>query len=383
MKKVILSTLAALTLSTTAAVASEPVNVFAHADKLKFSALAYVGYSYNDFDAKMADGTPNTREDTSQFEIRRAYLQVKGYFMENPKSYYRVTLDVHQDNKATGGSTDGDNILRLKYAYMYLDNILPYTGVEVGIAHRPWHDYEEHNSWYFRSISKVLIEDKNAADLSNSADFGAMFKTKTKYFDMDAGIFNGEGYHAIQNKKGMSLEWRATAHILGVSGKDKQNEKTYWDASFFGQYNQKHKTADVGIPGTPILEDQDLVFGGLHTVYNQPAFLLSAQYVISQDTSDTINVVSKQAGQGYSANGEFRFGSDYQYRVLARYDSWTPEALTSATEYERKNMIGGFAWDQQKNVMWVANVEKTDNDARSSRESYNGIAYMLTAEISF
>ena len=376
MKKIIASTLAALSLTTTAAVAGEPIPVFAHADKLKFSALTYIGYKYNDFDANMGDGTPNTREDTSQFEIRRAYLQVKGYFTEDTKSYYRVTLDVHQDSKASGGSTDGDNLLRLKYAYMYLDEILPYTGVEVGIAHRPWHDYEEHNSWYFRNISKVLVEDKNAGDLSNSADFGVMSKTETKYFDLDAGIFNGEGYHALQNKKGMSFEWRATAHILGVEGKDKQDKLTYWDASFFGQYNQQHKTVDFG---SGVTEDQDLVFGGLHTVYNQPAFLLSAQYVYSQNTSDIVNTISNQAGKGYSGNGEFRFGSDYQYRVLARYDSWTPEQ----DKKERRNIIGGLAWDQQKNVEWVANVEMTDNEAGSNRESYNGIAYMLTAQVSF
>lgn len=378
MKKVIASTLAALSLSTTAAVAGDPIPVFAHADKMKFSALTYIGYKYNDFDTTLGDGTPNTREDTSQFEIRRAYLQVKGYFTENTKSYYRVTLDVHQDNKidtTSNDTTDGDNLLRLKYAFMYLDEVLPYTGLEVGIAHRPWHDYEEHNSWYFRNISKVLVEDKNAGDLSNSADFGAMLKTETKYFDMDAGIYNGEGYHALQNKKGMSFEWRATAHILGVKGKDKQDKLTYWDASFFGQYNQEHKDVTVNT----VTESQDLVFGGLHTVYNQPAFLLAAQYVYSQNTSDIANNVSGQAGQGYSGNGEFRFGSDYQYRALARYDSWTPEN----SKKERKNMIAGFAWDQEKNVEWVANVEKTDDETGSNRESYNGIAYMLTAQVSF
>ena len=206
-----------------------------------------------------------------------------------------------------------------------------------------------------------------------------MLKTETKYFDMDAGIFNGEGYHALQNSKGMSFEWRATGHILGVKGKDKQDKLTYWDVSFFGQYNKEHK--DVNVSNT--IESQDLVFGGLHTVYNQPAFLVSAQYVISKNTTDINNNVSKQAGQGYSANAEYRMGSDYQYRLLARYDSWTPKAPKGQPDYERKNIIGGFAWDQEKNVEWVANVEMTDNEAGSNRESYNGLSYMLTAQVSF
>jgi len=374
MKKVIASTLAALSL-TTAAVAGEPVNVFAHADKLKFSGLTYIGYKYDDY--KEDTDAVDYKDDTSQFEIRRAYLQVKAYLLDDPKSYYRVTLDVHQDTKQDG--LEGSMVVRVKYAYLYLDDLLPATGVEVGIAHRPWHDYEEHNSWYFRNISKVLVEQGNGAHLSNSADFGVLTKTKTQYFDLDAGIFNGEGYHAVQLQKGMSFEWRATAHILGVSGKDKQDTKTYWDASFFGQYNQEHKEVTVG---TDTRYD-DLVFGGLHTVFNMPSFLIAAQYVQSLDTASEDTYTSAQAGAGYSLNGEYRLGAEKQYRLLGRYDSWTPETFNGTGDKEQKTYIAGVAWDQYSNVEWVANVEMTDNEKGSNREDRNGIAYMLTAQVSF
>ena len=375
MKKVIASTLAALSLTTTAAVAGEPLNVFAHADKLKFSGLTYIGYKYNDY--KDDTDTVDYKDDTSQFEIRRAYLQVKAYLLDDPKSYYRMTLDVHQDTKQDG--LEGSMVVRVKYAYLYLDNVLPKTGVEIGIAHRPWHDYEEHNSWYFRNISKVLVEQGNGAHLSNSADFGVLSKTKTQYFDLDAGIFNGEGYHAVQLEKGMSFEWRATAHILGVEGKDKQDTKTYWDASFFGQYNKEHKDVTVG---TTTRYD-DLVFGGLHTVFNMPSFLIAAQYVQSLDTADKDTYTSAQAGAGYSVNGEYRLGSEKQYRLLGRYDSWTPKTFKGLNDKEQKTYIAGFAWDQFSNVEWVANVEMTDNEEGSSRENRNGFAYMLTTQVSF
>ena len=375
MKKIIASTLAALSLTTTAAVASEPVNVFAHADKLKFSGLTYIGYKYNDY--KDDSDTVDYRDDTSQFEIRRAYLQVKAYLLDDPKSYYRVTFDVHQDTKQDG--LEGSMVVRVKYAYLYLNDVLPATGIEMGIAHRPWHDYEEHNSWYFRNSSKVLVEQGNGAHLSNSADFGILSKTKTKYFDLDAGIFNGEGYHAVQLEKGMSFEWRATAHILGVNGKDKQNTKTYWDASFFGQYNKEHKDVTVG---TTTRYD-DLVFGGLHTVFNMPSFLIAAQYVQSLDTADADTYTSAQAGAGYSVNGEYRLGNEKQYRLLGRYDSWTPETFQGLGDKEQKTYIAGFAWDQFSNVEWVANVEMTDNEKGSSRENRNGLAYMITTQVSF
>ena len=393
MKKIVLSTLTALTLSSVTANAMDlyqdangqvftsaaegrtlieekkPTSVFAHADKLKFSGLTYIGGTLDDYAAVGADTT-------AQMEIRRAYFQLKAYFMEDPKSYYRVTFDMSKD-------VTGDEKLRAKYAYIYLNEILPATGVEIGLAHRPWHDYEEHNAWYYRNISKVLIEDKKSGpDLSNSADFGVMFKTRTQYFDADYGLFNGEGYHAFQNaQNGLSFEWRTTAHLLGVSGKDKQTKKTYWDASFFGQYNMKHKTVTIG----SLQEEQALIFGGLHTVYNQPSFLLSAQYVKSLNTSNIVNNVSQQAGSGYSANAEYRLGAEKEYRLLARFDVWTSDVVPTGATSTKKDTgyILGGAWEQSKNLQWVANAIITDNETGSAKEANNGVAYMLTAEVRF
>ncbi len=397
MKKIVLSALAALTLGSVAANATTlyqdangqvftkpaegrtliktPTSLFSKADKLKLSGLTYIGYTYDDYKSNLADGTLNTIKDTSEFEIRRAYFQLKAYLLDDPKSYYRITFDISKD-------VTGDEKVRAKYAYLFLNNVFANTGVEIGLAHRPWHDYEEHNAWYYRSISKILIEDgKHGPDLSNSADFGVMFKTRTQYFDADYGIFNGEGYHSTSNGSGMSFEWRTTAHLMGVDGKDKQTKKTYWDASFFGQYNQGHKTVTVGTQ----TENQDLIFGGLHTVYNQPNFLVAAQYVYSDNTSNIANNVSKQAGSGYSANAEYRMGADKEYRVLARYDSWTPEAIPvgQTSKKEDKGYILGTAWQQNRNVEWIANVIITDNEAGSVKENQNGTQYMMTARVSF
>jgi len=335
--------------------------VFAKADKLKFSGTAYLGYTYTSQE-------DNTLKDESQFEIRRAYLQLKAYLLDDPKSYYRVTLDAHND----GGSQD----MRMKYAYLYLNNVLPSTGVELGLVHRPWHDYEEHNAWYFRNIQKVFTENTNGAHLSNSADFGFNFKTKTKFIDTEIGLFNGEGYHEDQvDANGISLEWRATAHILGVNGKDKQTKKTYWDASFFGQLNENHKASASGVVGAY----DDLHFYGLHTVYNQPLFLVSAQYIYSEDTASNATYVSAQAGDGYSVNGEYRLGSDLEYRVLARFDSWTPKELNSVNEKEQKTTTLGMAWEQNKNVQWVASVISSDNQDSTTDTT----DYMVTAEVKF
>ena len=396
MKKLMLSSLAVLALASGAQAATKfytdangqvftkpgegrteikaPTPWFSHADKLKFSAQAFIGYKYTDYDSYL--GT--TPESDQSFQIRRGYFQVKAYLLDNPKSYYRVTFDVKNNNNFDSNSLD----VRAKYLYLYLDSVLPATGFEIGLAHRPWHDYEEHNSWMYRSISEILIENKNSAHLSSSADYGVMAKTRTKYFDADIGVFNGEGYHGKQNSNGLSLEWRFTGHLLGTHGHPDKN--TYLDASFFGQLNQKHYSQTA--QGTP--ENDDLKFYGFHTVFNMPSFLISGQYVTSTNTADAPGEVSKGAGDGYSFNVEGRLGDKHQYKAFAKYDNWTPDAASGAKEYTRITEIFGVAWKMNKNVEWVANATINNNDnnyygSATGTSTSNGTSYMVTAQIDF
>jgi len=411
MKRIVLSALAALTLGSVAANAGvtklyqdangqvftkagegrtllkAPTPVFSHADKLKFSGQTFIGYKsthYKNYEKTV--GGPSFSQPYSQdFEIRRGYFQLKAYLLDDPKSYYRVTMDLTREG-ATTATTNGSMIVRAKYAYLNLYNVLPVTSLEIGLAHRPWHDYEEHNSWMYRSISEILIENHNSAHLSSSADFGVMAKTRTKYFDADYGVFNGEGYHSAQVSNGMSLEWRFTGHLLGTQSHHHPEKHTYFDVSTFGQLNQKHSTT---IAGTT----DDLHFYGLHTVYNMPAFLVSAQYVTSTNTSkDKATYASKGSGKGYSVNAAYRMGDEHQYKVFARYDKWTPDVKTGAIEYARKTEIFGAAWRQNSNVEWIANA--TVNNDASNYYAYanqgkfvsstaNGTSYMLTAQIDF
>ena len=137
MNKIVLSALAALTLGTLSAsagdlklytddsgqvfsesaegrtaLASKETPVFSKADKLKFSGTTYIGYTYNDY--KKDSSTVNYESDDSNFELRRAYFQLKAYLLDDPKSYYRVTFDMHQNDES-------DMVVRAKYAYLYLN----------------------------------------------------------------------------------------------------------------------------------------------------------------------------------------------------------------------------------------------------------------------
>ncbi len=342
---------------------ADAVVVKSKAPVLEFSGTHYLGFVGTD--DKISDET------TNKFETRRNYLQVKAFFAENPKNYLRVTLDTFQDINdkyplfdENGNFTDyvnssayGSWEVRVKYAYLYLDNILPFTGVELGQVHRPWIDYEEHHGWFYRSISQVLVESGDAADFSNSADLGINFKTKTEYFSSELGLLNGAGYHDNEDGAGLSAEWRLTGHLLGTGTEKEKKGTTYANVSFFGQDN-----TDYARRGS--LDNGDFTWYGFHAVYNQPEFLLSAQYVESTDGG--INY----KGNGYSVNGEFRFAEDWN--ALARYDDYTLDI-----GFDKKRTIAGVSYVYNKNVEFIVNYLGTDNQAKN----IDSDAIMLTADV--
>lgn len=347
------------------------VDVFAKTSKLEFSGTHYLGYTYTD--KKAGNGNPS--EQTGQFEMRRNYVQVKAFLFDDPASYARVTLDAHNE--------DGYNNVHVKYAYLYLNDILPFTGVEFGIAHRPWLDYEEHQSWWYRSVDKTFVESKQSADLTNSADYGVNFKTKTDHFTSELGIFNGEGYHGTEGGTGQSLEWRLTAAILGEGTvKRKQTETTYWDASFYGQYNMKNNANDK----------ETYAFYGLHSVFNTPSFLLAGHYIVAENDNKIAASLSNRVhhnGRGFSFNGEFRFGENKAYRIFARYDNWTAEDTLSIAEggiedSTSEHYLYGVAWQQNKNVTWILNgktylADNNTNYKGAAVQDFNSA--MLTADV--
>ena len=361
MKKIILSSLAALTLAS-GAMAGDSTPVFAKADKLKFSGTHYLGFT-----SKNVDGGDNT----GSFEMRRNYFQVKAYLLEDPKDYLRVTLDATYDG-------NGEAYMYVKYAYLYLNEILPNTGVEIGMVHKPWIDYEQYQGWEMRSVSKVFAEAKEASALTKSADLGFNLRTKTPYFTSEIGVFNGEGYKGTGDVgAGVSAEWRATVAALGNGEKKrKQLKDTYLDASFFGQYNMKN-SENLDSSGN----ERDFTSYGFHAVYNSPLFLVAGQYITADND---YKGTSKYNGDGYSVNGTFRFGEKKEYSVFGRFDVWTSEKESTGVEQTTNNTIYGVAWKQNKNVKWLLSgqsyVAKDGRDYKGYSAS-DWTSAMVTAEV--
>ena len=113
-------------------------------------------------------------------------------------------------------------------------------------------------------------------------------------------------------------------------------------------------------------KNEDLDWYGLHAVYNQPEFLISAQYVATE--SANINY----AGEGYSINGEFRLMEDWN--IIGRFDSWEmdEDALT------KERTIAGVAYKYNKYVEFIVNYLGTELG-----DEYSDDAFMLTAEVNW
>lgn len=380
-------------------------NVTSKAKKIEFSGTHYFGYTSANpsttASAADASTSPATTvavgNDTARyagtssgFELRRNYVQVKGYF--NDKDYWRVTLD---STKELASSTSYASVF-VKYAYLYLDEVLPYTGVEFGIAHRPWIDYEEHNGWYYRSFNKVIVEEKGTAteagvDLVNSADLGVNFKTKTENFSSEIGFFNGEGYHADkkaanqENSGDMSLEWRLTGHLIGSGKNVSKNDRTkdtYAHLSTFGLISHNHKddTVAIGVAG-----EYDRSFYGIHAVYNQPEFLIAAQYVTAEDEARDSLITDGKEYDVWSINAEFRPITDWT--VIGRYDDYKIEKVEKSTgnksvSADGTKIIAGLAYKYNKNVSFIGSAKFIDEEKANggdTGESKN--VYMLTTEV--
>ncbi len=305
--------------------------------KIKIGGVAYIHY---DVDL----GKPTHK---NAFKLTRDYVELRGYF--NDKDYFRTTFDVKQSNSVDGGSY----VFRAKYAYVYFHNVLPYTGVEVGLAHRPWIDWEEHHGWLHRDVEETLIENKEGAHLINSADLGADFKGKYGMASWEFGIFNGEGYHGEESSEhfGKSIEARLSLNL------------------FDGFTLSGHTAHNFDYKG----RNMDRHIYQVHAVYNNPYVLLAAQYIWDKD--DYYNSDDKNQ-HGYSVNGDLKLKpfTGYPLGIFGRYDKWDTD---NGGDDTKKHFVYGVFYNLNSHVRFTLAQDKLIAGTNSGSSDSNTLMSVL------
>lgn len=165
--------------------------------------------------------------DYNSFLLKRGYVNIKKKF--NDRISARITPDISVDGEGDGR---GDIEMRLKYCYVRygFKNLPGFTNpyFEFGVAHRPWLDYEEHINDY-RVEGTMFLE---RAGILNSADYGITFVTLLgeemdesfqqnisdaypgRYGSFSIGVYNGGGYHAVEENENKSVETRLSIRPL-------------------------------------------------------------------------------------------------------------------------------------------------------------------------
>ncbi len=325
-------------------------------ERVSFSGLFYLVYENGEEDG----------EEFSRFFIPRAYLTAQTRIL--PRLSARITFDPSQDMEGDGR---GDMEVRLKYAYARYDlgNRGPLTGMglEGGIVHMVWLDFEERINLY-RMRDPMFME---RSGMFNSADFGLTLfggfgenlpedyrRTVSSSYaarrgSFALGVYNGAGYHGDERNQDKVLQGRLTLRPLPdalpglqVSG-----------LAMLGKGNQQGP--DQEIPDWQVFN--------AFLSYQHSRGALTAQYAWGEGNqkgswTEPGDPALATAYSGYSVFAEHRLGSSSAWRLVAGYDDL--ERTPGSLDRGFRRVHGGVGYD-----LGGQNVLLLDLDRREWNDS--------------
>lgn len=216
--------------------------------------------------------------DTHQgFSVSRGYTTLK----IKPTDWLqaRTTMDLYED----------DDGWELRFKYLYGKFSLPVESrvitkpwLEVGLAHVPWHAYEE-RLYRYRMQGKVYLERQglfNSADLGLTAGFDLGPQLSQDQVEalggrrgglwgsVAGGVYNGGGYHGLEQNGSEVVMLRTTVRPLGpvlphlnlswfgVTGQGNTEEALPWRLHA-GMVSFEHPWVHATVQASTGLGDQD------------------------------------------------------------------------------------------------------------------------------
>jgi hypothetical protein len=301
-------------------------------------------------------------ETLNQFFINRGYLTARANIL--PRLTARITFDTSQDMDGDGR---GDMEVRLKYAYAKYDfgDRGPLTGVglEGGIVHMVWLDFEEHVNLY-RMRDPMFME---RSGMFNSADFGitlsgglgeslpAEYRERVgssyaaRHGSFALGLYNGTGYHGDERNGNKVLQGRLTLRPLP----DALPGLQFSGLAILGKGNVAGASDEI----------PDWQAFNAFLSYQHAGGALTAQYVFgegNQKGSWTEAGRPEQAGDydGFSLFGEQRVGSGW--RLLAGFDRFQRGEDPQDRGFQR--IHGGIGYDLGSQNILLFDLDRREWD---------------------
>ena len=270
--------------------------------------------SYVQYDAELEN-----RSGYNTFDVTRAYLNVNGQLSKNIR--FRFTPDIRRVNDS---SLSGSLVLRVKYAFVQIDNVGPRSWIRMGAHQTPWLDFEE-------SINRYRVQGTMFAEreglIPGSSDFGASYfaSLPAGYGEFHAGVYNGEGYAQPEANKYKSVQGRLTIRPLP---KGNAIAKGFRVSGFFneGRYDADHPRRLGIVMGS---------FEHPHLVATVEG-LKATENPLNQTPSRDIDRT------GWSVFLEPRQGTAGLAGIF-RYDAYNPDDDTAGMEQNRM-IAGGAYW---------------------------------------
>ena len=300
--------------------------------------------------------TYDKQDDLYQFQLKRGYFTLKTDLSK--KISIRYTQDITLDEE---GSDTGNIEIRMKYLYLKLNLndfcVFNNSYFEFGLVHRPWLDYEEHINTYRVQETKAIERYK----IINSADFGVTFVSLLggklneqyqhdindsypgKYGSIAVGVYNGGGYHALEENDNKTLEARLSlrpfpAIMPGI-------QLAY--SGVYGKANTANNRSDF---------QHNMFFVSSESKYH--AF--TAQYFFGK--GDFGNKYIGYNGESYKNKGYSLFGEakipKTKIAAFCRYDNFTIDEGSNTTE---EAILGGIAYRFLKNKV-ILDINHLNNN---------------------
>lgn len=276
---------------------------------VRVGVLSYVQY----------DDELKNRDNFNAFDVTRAYLNVNGQLSKNVR--FRFTPDVR---RATDGSLSGSLVVRVKYAFVELDNVkAARSWVRFGAHQTPWLDFEESIDRY--RVQGTMFAEREAL-IPGSSDFGVGYFTPLgKHIDIQTGIYNGEGYAQTDLNKYKSVQGRVTVRPFAGTGiANGVRLSGFYNAGWYAANRPRR----LGI-----------VMGSFEHTH----LVATLQYLAATENPNGARDVDRRGSSGFV---ELRQGPS-GWAALARVDQLDPDRLIAGNS-QRRVIAGAAYW-----VVWL------------------------------